>query len=216
MKNLLYKEFRLALHPAAVVFLALAAMMLIPNYPLSVTFFYSCLGVFFICLNGRENKDLLYTMLLPVEKRDLVKARFGMVALLQLAQLVLCVPFCFLRGLYPPAGNVVGMDANLALLGFGLLLMGVFNLLFFRRYYKDPSKVGVPFLLGSVGVFLMVCLTEALPHFAPFFRDRLDTPLFQFALEKALFFLACGMIYALLTLLSFRSSVKSFERLDLT
>lgn len=215
MKNLLYKEFRLAIHPAAILFLGLSSMMLIPNYPLSVTFFYSCLGIFFICLNGRENRDILYTMLLPVEKRALVRARFAMAVILQLAQAALCVPFFFLRGLYPPEGNVVGMDANLALLGFGLMLLGVFNFLFFRRYYKNPSKVGAPFLLGSVGVFLMVGVTESLPHFVPFVRDRLDTPLFAFLPEKLLFLLAGAAVYALLTALSYRSSARSFEKLDL-
>ncbi len=216
MKNLLYKEFRLALHPAAALFLGLAAMMLIPNYPLSVTFFYSCLGVFFISLGGRENKDILYTMLLPVKKRDLVKARFSMVVLLQIAQAVLCVPFFFLRQLYPPQGNVVGMDANLALLGFGLVIMGLFNLVFFPKFYRDPSKVGVPFLLGSVVVFLAISVTEALPHFVPFVQNRLDTALFQFVPEKLLTLLAGAALYALFTVLAYRSSAKAFEKLDVS
>lgn len=214
MKNLLKKELRLALHPAAVIFLGLSAMMMIPNYPLSVTFFYSCLGMFFICLTGRENRDIPFSMLLPVKKRDLVKARFLLAVLLQLTQLALCLPFCFLRSLYPPEGNIVGMDANLALLGFGLVILGVFNFFFFRRCYRDPSKVGVPFLLGSVAVFLGVGVTETLPHFVPFVRDRLDTALFQHLPEKLLFFLACAVIYALLTFLSCRSSIRSFEKLD--
>lgn len=216
MKKLLYKEFRLASHPASFLFLGLAAMMCIPNYPLSVTFFYPCLGAFFICLNGRENRDIFYTMLLPVEKRNLVHARFLMVSLLQAGQIVLCVPFCFLRSLYPPTGNAVGLDANLALLGFGFALMGLFNLLFFPRHYKDPSKVGGPFLLGSVGMFLGIGITEALPHFVPLIRDRLDTALFAFLPEKLLCLLAGAALYALLTLLACRLSSRSFEKLDLT
>lgn len=216
MKNLLYKEFRLALHPAATLFLGLAAMMLIPNYPLSVTFFYSCLGVFFISLGARENKDILYTMLLPVKKRDLVKARFSMVILLQTALVVLCVPFFFLRQLYPPEGNVVGMDANLALLGFGFIIMGLFNLVFFPKFFRDPNKVGAPFLLGSAAVFLAVALTEALPHFVPFVRNRLDTALFQFLPEKLLTLLAGAALYTLFTALAYRSSAKAFEALDIS
>ncbi len=216
MKNLLYKEFRLASHPAAYLFLGLAAMMLIPNYPLSVTFFYPCLGAFFICQNGRENRDIFYSMLLPVEKGSLVRARFLMVSLLQLGQILLCVPFLFLRNLYPPVENVVGLDANLALLGFGLVLMGLFNLVFFSRHYRDPSRVGVPFLLASLVMFLGIGVTEALPHFVPVIRDRLDTPLFQFLPEKLLCFALGAAVYALLTALSCRLSVRSFETLDLS
>lgn len=215
MKDLLYKEFRLAMHPAAAIFLGLAAMMLIPNYPLTVTFFYSCLGVFFICLNGRENRDVFYTLLLPVEKRDPVRARVAMVCILQLGQALLCVPFLLLRSLYPSAGNVVGLDANLALLGFGFVEMGLFNLVFFPRHYKDPSKVGIPFLFGSLAVFLWAAFSEVLPHAVPFVRDRLDTPLFQFLPEKlAVFF--CGLaLYALMTWAACRLSEKRFERLDI-
>ena len=34
LSKLLYKEFKLALNPAAVLFLLLSSMMLIPNYPM--------------------------------------------------------------------------------------------------------------------------------------------------------------------------------------
>ena len=33
MKALIYKEMRLVLHPTAVIFLGLGAMLLIPDYP---------------------------------------------------------------------------------------------------------------------------------------------------------------------------------------
>lgn len=52
MKTLLQKELRLALHPTAPLFLCLSAMLLIPNYPYCVVFFYTSLAVFFICLTG--------------------------------------------------------------------------------------------------------------------------------------------------------------------
>lgn len=214
MKQLLYKEFRLASHPAAILFLALATMMLIPNYPLTVTFFYPCLGAFFICLNSRENRDLAYTLLLPVKKCDLVRARVLMVAVLQLCQLALCVPFFFLRNLYPPVGNVVGLDANLALLGFGLVELGVFNLIFFPWHYRDPAKVGLPFLVGSIAVFVWIGIAEASAHIVPFVRDRLDTPLFAFLPEKAVTLLIGAAVYALLTVLAVRIAEQRFEQLD--
>ena len=48
MKNLLLKEYRLAMHPTVLIFLALSAMLLIPSYPYYVVFFYTALGVFFV------------------------------------------------------------------------------------------------------------------------------------------------------------------------
>ena len=89
LSKLLYKEFKLALHPAAVLFLLLSSMMLIPNYPMYVLFFYNTLGIFFICLSGRENHDLAYSLSLPIRKRDAVRARIVFAVILQLAQCVL-------------------------------------------------------------------------------------------------------------------------------
>lgn len=215
MRNLLRKELRLALHPAAVLFLGLSAMMLIPNYPLTVTFFYPCLGVFFICLSGRENRDVYYTALLPIEKRQVVRARVLLVGLLQGAQALLCVPFLFLRDLYPPQGNVVGLDANLALLGVGLTQMGLFDLVFFPRYYKDPNKVGAPFLLGTAALFVWAVFWEVSAHVIPFVRDRLDTPLFHCLPEKAVFLACCAALFAAALALASRLGQRRFERRDL-
>ena len=215
MKRLLKKEFLLAAHPTGYLFLGLAAMMLIPSYPLTVTFFYPCLGIFFVCMTARENRDIFYTVLLPVKKRDAVKARFLLCGFFQAGQIVLCIPFLFLRALYPPEGNIVGLDANLALLGFGLALMGLFNLIFFPLHYKNPVKIGVPFLLGSAALFFGIGISEALPHFVPFVRDNLDTALFLHLPEKFLCFFLGAAIYALLTALACRKSMRLLEALDL-
>lgn len=56
MKELLKKEISLVLHPTNWLFLALSALVLVPNYPYYVTFFYTGLGIFFLCLSGRENQ----------------------------------------------------------------------------------------------------------------------------------------------------------------
>lgn len=144
MKNLMRKELLLAMHPASMLFLLLSAMLLIPNYPYYVICFYTCLGTFFICLTGRENRDIEFTALLPVRKTDLVRARVFTVMLMQLAQLVIAVPFAVFSSRVS-AENLVGMDANTAFFGFALVLYGVFNLVFFRNYYRAPGKVGKAF-----------------------------------------------------------------------
>lgn len=67
MKELLNKELKLVLHPTNILFIPLAFMLFIPNYPYLVIMFYTCLGVFFMCQFGRENNDVFFTMMLPVE-----------------------------------------------------------------------------------------------------------------------------------------------------
>ena len=73
MKALLFKEIRLALHPTTYLFMVIGAMLMIPSYPYYVAFVYTCLGIFFIFLSARENKDIIFTASLPVRKSDVVK-----------------------------------------------------------------------------------------------------------------------------------------------
>lgn len=215
MLLLLRKELRLTLHPTAPIFLCLSAMLMIPSYPYLVAFFYTTLAIFFTCLNGRENQDVPYTLLLPVSKRDVVKARFLTVVLLENAQILTAIPFAILRQKMIPAPNPVGMDANIALLGFAFLLYGLFNLIFFRVYYRDVKKVGTAFLWGSAAVLILICTVEACAHIVPFVRDVLDTPDPLHLPDKLLTLLLGLMFCSCTTLCAFRRAVKDFDAQDL-
>ncbi len=216
MKNLLNKELRLTLHPTNVLFLFLAAMVFIPSYPYYVACFFTTLGIQFLCLNARENADAEFTAALPVRKGDAVRARIALAVLLEVGQLVLMVP-CFLikDAVYPPEmTNPVGMEANFALLGLSLVLLGAFNLVFFPRYYRDVRKVGGPFVLGIIPVWTLMLVFEAFTHFVPFFQ-RLDTTGSAYLPEKLLTLGVGAVLFALLTAAACRLSVKRFQKADL-
>ncbi|MBR6521373.1 MAG: ABC-2 transporter permease [Oscillospiraceae bacterium] len=215
MKNLLIKDFRLAMHPTVFLFWLLSAMLLIPNYPYYVVLFYSSLSLFFVCLGGRENRDIEFSLMLPVRKRDAVRARICFAVISQAVQLIVAVPFAALRQAMSVGGNQVGMDANIAFFGFALLLFGIFNLQFFTSYYRAPEKVGRTFAASSVILFAVIAVFETLTHTLPFFRLRLDTPDPAFLPEK-LAVLAIGLAaYVLLTFIACRISEKRFESLDI-
>lgn len=215
MKNLLLKEFRLAMHPTAPMFILLSMMLIIPNYPYYVIFFYTGLAVFFTCLNGRENNDVFYTMLLPVAKKDVVNARFIYVIILELLQAIVAVPFAVLRQSFNLPGNQVGMDANIALFGLSFVMMGLFNLTFFSIYYKNVDKVGKAFNWATAVDFIFMAIAEVLTHIVPFMRDKLDTKDPQFLTEKLIVLLAGLVVFAVLTFTAYKKSIKSFEKLDL-
>lgn len=214
MKNLLYKEIRLAMHPMALAFLALSAMLLIPNYPYYVIFFYTSLGVFFICLTGRENRDIFYTLSLPVNKRDVVSARMLTVVLLELAQLLTAGVFAAIKSALPIPPNVVGIDANITFFGSSLAMLGLFNLVFFGSYYKAPDKVGTAFLKGCIAEAVYMIIAEMLVHAVPFARDVLDTPDPQGMGAKLIALAVGALLFIGLTALAWKKAMDSFEKLD--
>ncbi len=215
MTKLLKKEFVLFTHPTSWMFLAFGAMMLIPGYPMYVPFFWTTLGLFYACLSARENNDLYYTLLLPVRKRDAVRARGLYFALMELLQILACVPFAILRHVLKIGPNNAGMDVNLALFGLALLLMGLFNLLFLPRLYKNPAAVGKPFFIVTVWVFVYILAAEACCFVVPFFRDVLDTPDPQFPGAKLAVLALGAALFVLLTLLGVRRAEAIFEKVDL-
>lgn len=215
MPTLLKKEFSLALHPFAVLAVFFAFMAFIPNYPYEVMFFFSGLSAFFICLTGRENKDLQFTLVMPVKKKDVAAARVLFCVLLQLAQVLLCVPVIAVKSAFIAIPNLAGIEANAAFLGFGLLLLGAFNLAFFPAYFKNPYKVGKPFVVAAALVFLLIAVNVACCQIVPFYKNVLDTPDPRHFGAKCVVFAAGAAVYACFTFLSVRLSQKNFENTDL-
>ena len=215
MNKLLKKEMALFTHPTSWMFLAFGAMMLIPGYPMYVPFFWATLGLFYACLSARENNDLYYTLLLPVRKRDAVRARGLYFALMELLQVAACALFAILRGVLKIGPNAAGMDVNAALFGLGLILMGLFNLLFLPRLYKNPAAVGKPFLVVTVWVFVYVAAAEVCCFVVPFFRDVLDTPDPQHLGAKLAVLAVGAALFVLMTALGIRRAEKIFDKVDL-
>lgn len=215
MKNLIYKELKLSLHPTNILFVPLALMLFIPNYPYLVVMFYTCLGIFFMCQFGRENNDVFFTLTLPIEKRQAVLARILTVCMIEVGEILVCIPVAFAKVKLTTAENLADMDVNIALFALAFIMFGLFNAVFFPSYYKNVKKVGKPFVAGSIAVFAFIGAEIVLCHTAPLFKMKLDTPDPQYITEKV-FLLAVGIAaFALLTLAAYKSSAKRFERQDI-
>ena len=168
LSNLLYKELRLAAHPNLYVFTLLGALVIVPSYPYGMVFLFGCLGPYISFLYGRETNDIYYTALLPVKKRDTVKAKCMLLFLSQMAQLIISLPVAFLRHRFWPGNNPAGIEVNLAFYGVGLMVYAIFNLIFLPGFFQTAYKVGKPFLLAIVPATILVAAMEIAVHLPGF------------------------------------------------
>ena len=214
MRALLYKQLRLTCHPMTLVFILAGVFLLIPNYPYTVAFFYVTLGLFFMFMNGREQRDADYCAVLPVRKRDSVRAACLFVVLVELASLVMAVPFALLSARIKLSGtNLAGIDANVALFGAGLILFAVFNSVFLPSFYRTGYKVGIAFLKASIAVALVVICDVILPHLPGLaWLDGVDR---ASCLRQLPVLTVCAVLYGFLTYLAYRRSAKRYEQVDL-
>mgnify|MGYP000012417119 FL=1 len=215
MKLLMKKEWKLVVTPVPLLFLLLSALVLVPSYPYYVTFFYNALGIFLMLQAARENRDVYYMALLPLTKRDLVRARFSTIVTLQLLQALVCVPFMLLRRGYAEINNPVGIEANLAFLGFGFMLMGLFDLVFLPMHYKNGYDLGKPFVISSIVLFFAIVLLEALDHIVPYMKTVCESYASADLVRQLPVLLGGMAVYALEVWLAYRKSAAWFEKVDL-
>ncbi len=181
MKALIYKELRLAMHPICYVFIAMFPLMiLIPAYPIGIGFIYilTCYPILFLGANkGQQSNDLLYSVLLPVRKKDIVLARIITVILMQATYILL------VTALYPLARVIneviiqnakdpekyfipgLGLNSFVLLLAFGIIGYAVADLIFFPIYYKKGKSIVMSSLFTIIGFVLYIGIfTIVLPY----------------------------------------------------
>ena len=181
MKALLYKEFRLAMHPVCYVFIFLFPfMILVPSYPLGVGFIYvlTCYPILFLGANkGQQSNDLLYSVLLPLRKKDIVLARIIVVIIMQAAYMLLMTALypvarvintAVLQNVENPEKYVIpglGLDSYVLLLAIGIIGYGIADLIFFPIYYKNGKSIVMSTLFTIFGfIAYLGIFTIALPY----------------------------------------------------
>lgn len=210
MRALFYKQFKLVCHPMTLLFPLFGVMLLIPSYPYTVAFFYVTLGIFFMMLNGREQRDMDFSALLPIRKRDTVKVTILFTVLVELFSMLFAIPFALISARHNHLGtNAAGIDANIALFGMAFLLFAVFNFVFFTAFYRTGYKVGTAFIKAGIAMFFVVLCDVILPHVPGL--AWLDE---AYGTGQLLFLLSGAVVFAAATVGAYRISAKRYEKVD--
>ena len=213
MKSLLFKEIMLSVHPTSIVFVLLGCLVLVPAYPYSVIFMFGCLAPYITFLNGRETNDAWYTALLPVTKQEMVRAKCMLTVFFQLIQMFISIPFMLLRNAIAFPNNPVGLDATLAWYGLGLIIYATFDLIFLPAFYKSGYKVGRSFILASIPMLILIVAAESSAHIPQL--AWMDSYKPEHLLMQLTILLAGIVYYVVFLMLSYKLSVRRFERVDL-
>lgn len=215
--NLLKKEIRLASSPLSFIFIAFSLMAFIPGYPITLSSYFICLGIFYSFQSGRESNDIIYSVLLPIAKKDVVTARYLLVIFIQLISLVLMLVFTIIRMtiLKDAAVYVTNplQNANLFFIAYCLLIFALFNLIFVRGYFKTAWYFAKPFVAFIVVTMILVIAFEIIPHL-PALGFVSETGFFHKTAQICAL-CAGAVIYAVLTFAALKSSQKKFEMIDL-
>lgn len=217
MRNIMRKELRLSASVLSYLFLAFGVMFLLPGYPILCGVFFVTLGIFQSFQTAREANDIVFSVLLPIAKRDVVKGKFFFVCFIELCGILLMAMAVVLRMTVLSEAEVYRhnalMNANPFALGMALLIFGLFNLIFVGGFFRTAHKFAKPFVSYLIVAFLMIGAGESVHHF-PGLQPVNAFGFDHFLLQLALF-AAGAACYGILTLISFRISCRNFEKIDL-
>ncbi len=214
MKNLLYKEFKLSIHPAFYIVVLTAALILIPSWlyfiAMSYIFFISISNIFSL---AKSNNDIGFSLMMPVRRKDIVKARIISIISLELLQIAVSVIFAVINQKIYINGNFF-MEPNIAFFGFVFIMYAIFNAIFFPMFYKTGYKIGRPVVIAIAAAFIFAAFTESLVLLVPIINKALDSPSSDMLVWKLLVLTGGIVIFHISTKLTYKISAKRFEKVD--
>ena len=216
MRNILFKECKLSASILSFLFILFGLMFLLPGYPILCSEFFVTLGIFQSFQAARESNDIVYSALLPIAKKDVVKGKYLFVCMIEAASLVLMLAAILIR--MTGFGDAVYrqnalMNANLFALGAALVLFGLFNWIFVAGFFKTAYKFARPFVTYIIVVFVMIGVFEALHHIPGL--ESLNAFGADHMMLQMLLLIAGIVLYALFTGVSYSLACRRFEEIDL-
>lgn len=215
--KLLKKEMKLSSSKLTFLFILFGLLAFCPGYPILLSGFFVCLGIFQSFQSFRENNDILYSALLPVSKADTVKGKYLFCVFIELCAFALSFFATVLRmtvlseaGVYR---NNALMNANFVFLGFLLVIFGCFNLIFVRGFFKTGYYFLKPFVGFIAAAFTVTGIAESLHHIPGL--EKVNAFGFEHIGLQLLSFFTGIAVYAAFTVVSVRSAVKLFEKTDI-
>ncbi len=217
MRNVLRKETRLSASVLSYLFILFGLTFFLPGYPVLIGVFFVTLGIFQSFQTAREANDVVFSVLLPIAKRDVVKGKYAFVCLIECAALLLMALAVVLRMTVFAQSAVYRanalMNANFFALGTACLIFGLFNWIFVGGFFKTAYRFARPFVTYLVVAFLVILIAEALHH-VPGLEALNAFGTDGLGLQLGL--LAGGLAgFLLITVLSCKRACARFEAIDL-
>lgn len=217
MYNLLMKEVKLSTNSFyyALPFLT-GALMLIPGWLYFLVILYFCFITVPNMLGGyKSQNDLMFTSMLPVTKRDMVKAKVSFIVILELLHVVTAVIYGMISVRLYPDMQYYFFAPTLGFWGLCFVMLAIFNLILIPVYYKTAYKYGAAVVVSTAGATLFAGIAEWLG-----IQNSVVYELFKGTgaenVAIQLTILLIGMaIFALFTIIAYYIANKRFEKVEI-
>lgn len=217
MYNLLIKELKLGVNPMFYILPFLTgALMLIPAWLYFLVLLYFCwITIPNIFAGYKTQNDLIFTMMMPVTKRDIVKAKVSVIVILELLHIVIAVIFGIISGQLYPNLTYYFFGPTAGFWGLCFVMLAIFNLIFISMYYKTAYKYGAAATVSITVAMLFAAGAEWLGIQNAFVFDLFKGAGADHTATQLSILIAGIAIFAICTMVSYFVAVKRFAKVEI-
>jgi ABC-2 type transport system permease protein len=211
------KDFKLAINPLFLVLPILTgALMLVPGWIYFVVLqYFFCISVPNIFGQFKVQNDLIFTTMMPITRKDIVRARVMVIVIMELLHIVIAMIFGLATiHLYP---NMIYyfFAPHIGFWGLCFVTLAVFNIIFIPMYYKTAFKFGAALIASIAGALIFSGGAQWLGIQNSFVYDTFNgTGADNFGLQISI--LAIGIaIFIAFIIAAYHIAIKRFEKVDI-
>lgn len=217
MYNLLMKEIKLGVNPFFYVLPFLTgALMLIPGWLYFIVILYFCFLTVPNMFGGyKSQNDLMFTTMMPVTKKDMVKAKVSFIVILELLHVVAAIIYGLVTVRLYPNLTYYFFAPSFGFWGLCFVMLAIFNIIFIPMYYKTAYKYGAASIASTTAAILFAGGAEWLG-----IQNSYVSDLFKGAgtenVAIHLSILITGIvIFAIFTIIAYHIANKRFEKVEM-
>ncbi|USG65741.1 ABC-2 transporter permease [Brevibacillus ruminantium] len=217
MYNLVMKDLKLGVNPWFFTLpLFMGALTLIPGWIYFIVPFYFCwISVPNIFGGFKTQNDLMFSSMMPVNKKDIVKARITVVVILELLHLVFAMIFSiFTLRLYPHLIYYF-FAPHMGFWGLCFVMLAIFNIVFLPMYYKTAYKFGAASVAAITAAMLFAGVAQWVGIQSPWVNDIFNGSGADNTLLQLSILIVGIVIFIAFTLIAYRIAVKRFLKVEI-
>ncbi|MCQ6560510.1 ABC-2 transporter permease [Paenibacillus mendelii] len=217
MYNLLMKELKLGVSPFFYVLPFLTgALMLIPGWLYFLVILYFCFITIPNMFGGyKSQNDLMFTSMLPVTKKDMVKAKVSFIVILELLHVVTAVIYGMISVRLYPNLTYHFFAPSFGFWGLCFVMLAIFNITLIPMYYKTAYKYGSASIVSITAAILFAIGAEWLGIENSFVYDLFKgTGAENWAIQLSLLLIGI-VIFAIFTIIAYHIANKRFVKVEM-
>lgn len=217
MYNLVMKDLKLGIGPLFFIMpVILGALMLIPGWLYFIVILYFCwITIPNMFGQFRAQNDLVFTSMMPVTKKDIVKARVLVVVIMELLHIVMAMIFGMINiQLYSNLTQAF-FAPHMGFWGLCFVMLAIFNVIFIPMYYKTAYKYGGAATASITAAMLFAGVAQWIGVQSSYVSDIFNgTGADNIALQVSIL-IAGIVIFIALTMMAYRMAVKRFHKVEI-